>query len=173
LDLVLPNGLKFLVGATWQDVSNTENGVTQRQILTESFTGTWNVSYTFRNLDLTVDYTGNLYGPMRLPLLGDLDPRSPESPTWSIQNIQFTYKGLDKFEFYGGVKNLLDWTPNRGNPFIIARSHDPFDKNVQFDPQGNVVATADNPFALTFDPNYVYGPNQGIRGFFGLRYTVF
>lgn len=173
IDLVLPNGLKFLVGATWQDVSNTENGVTSRQILTESITGTWNVSYTFRSLDLTLDYTGNLYGPMRLPTLGELDPRQDFSPTWSIQNIQFTYKGLDKFEFYGGIKNLLDWTPNRGNPFIIARADDPFDQNVQFDPQGNVVATADNPFALTFDPSYVYGPNQGIRGFFGLRYTVF
>nr|WP_298923013.1 TonB-dependent receptor [uncultured Allomuricauda sp.] len=173
IDLVLPNGLKFLVGATWQDVSNTENGITSRQILTESITGTWNVSYTFRSLDLTLDYTGNLYGPMRLPTLGELDPRQDFSPTWSIQNIQFTYKGLDKFEFYGGIKNLLDWTPNRGNPFIIARANDPFDQNVQFDPQGNVVATADNPFALTFDPSYVYGPNQGIRGFFGLRYTVF
>lgn len=173
IDLVLPNGLKFLVGATWQDVSNTENGITSRQILTESITGTWNVSYTFRSLDLTLDYTGNLYGPMRLPTLGELDPRQDFSPTWSIQNIQFTYKGLDKFEFYGGIKNLLDWTPNRGNPFIIARADDPFDQNVQFDPQGNVVATADNPFALTFDPSYVYGPNQGIRGFFGLRYTVF
>ncbi len=173
IDLVLPNGLKFLVGATWQDVSNTENGITSRQILTESITGTWNVSYTFRSLDLTLDYTGNLYGPMRLPTLGELDPRQDFSPTWSIQNIQFTYKGLDKFEFYGGIKNLLDWTPNRGNPFIIARADDPFDQNVQFDPQGNVIATADNPFALTFDPSYVYGPNQGIRGFFGLRYTVF
>ncbi len=173
VDLVLPNGLKFLVGATWQDVSNTENGVTERQILTESITGTWNASYTFRSLDLTVDYTGNLYGPMRLPTLGELDPRQDYSPTWSIQNIQFTYKGLDQFEFYGGVKNLLDWTPNRGNPFIIARADDPFDRNVQFDPQGNVVATADNPYALTFDPSYVYGPNQGIRAFFGLRYTVF
>ncbi|MEO9511010.1 MAG: TonB-dependent receptor [Flavobacteriaceae bacterium] len=173
VDLVLPNGLKFLVGATWQDVSNTEDGITERQILTESITGTWNVSYTFRSLDLTLDYTGNLYGPMRLPTLGGLDPRNEFSPTWSIQNIQFTYKGLDNFEFYGGVKNLLDWTPNRGNPFIIARADDPFDQNVQFDPQGNVVATADNPYALTFDPSYVYGPNQGIRGFFGLRYTVF
>nr|WP_299071075.1 TonB-dependent receptor [uncultured Allomuricauda sp.] len=173
IDLVLPNGLKFLVGATWQDVSNTENGVTERQILTESITGTWNVSYTFRSLALTLDYTGNLYGPMRLPTLGELDPRQEFSPTWSIQNIQFTYKGLDNLEFYGGIKNLLDWTPNRGNPFIIARANDPFDQNVQFDPQGNVVATADNPYALTFDPSYVYGPNQGIRGFFGLRYTVF
>lgn len=173
IDLVFPNGLKFLLGATWQDVSNTENGITSRQILTESITGTWNVSYTFRSLDLTLDYTGNLYGPMRLPTLGELDPRQDFSPTWSIQNIQFTYKGLDKFEFYGGIKNLLDWTPNRGNPFIIARANDPFDQNVQFDSQGNAVATANNPFALTFDPSYVYGPNQGIRGFFGLRYTIF
>ncbi|WP_223826671.1 TonB-dependent receptor [Flagellimonas sp. S3867] len=173
LDMVFANGLRFMVGATWQDVSNTENGIKERQILTESFTGTWNVSYTFRSLDLSVDYTGNLYGPMRLPLLGDLDPRAPNSPTWSIQNIQFTYKGVKDFELYGGIKNLLDWTPNRGNPFIIARANDPFDNDVTFDTNGNAVATPDNPFGLTFDPNYVYGPNQGIRAFFGLRYTVF
>lgn len=173
LDVVFPNGIKFLLGATWQDVSNTENGITQQQILTESITGTWNLSYTFRMLDLSVDYTGNLYGPMRLPLLGDLDPRQEYSPTWSIQNIQFTYKGWNNFEVYGGIKNLLDWTPNKGNPFIIARTNDPFDKNVTFDANGNAVATPDNPYALTFDPSYVYAPNQGIRGFFGIRYTVF
>lgn len=173
LDVAFPSSLKIMVGATWQDVSNTENGVTQQQILTESITATWNLSYTFRSLKLTADYTGNLYGPMRLPLLGELDPRSEYSPTWSIQNIQFTYKGLDNFEVYGGIKNLLDWTPNRGNPFIIARANDPFDKEVTFDSNGNAVATANNPYALTFDPAYVYGPNQGIRGFFGVRYTVF
>ncbi|KAB5490967.1 TonB-dependent receptor [Flagellimonas hadalis] len=173
LDVAFPSSLKIMVGATWQDVSNTENGVTQQQILTESITATWNLSYTFRSLKLTADYTGNLYGPMRLPLLGELDPRSEYSPTWSIQNIQFTYKGLDNFEVYGGIKNLLDWTPNRGNPFIIARANDPFDKEVTFDSNGNAVATPNNPYALTFDPAYVYGPNQGIRGFFGVRYTVF
>ena len=172
IDVVFPIGLKVLVGATYQDVSNTENGITQRQILTESYTGTWNVSYDFRALDLSVDYTGSLYGPMRLPLLGDSDPRREFSPVWSIQNIQFTYKGLKDFEVYGGIKNLLDWTPNRGNPFIIARANDPFDKNVVFDTNGDVVATADNPNALTFDPTYIYGPNQGIRGFFGLRYRI-
>ncbi|WP_245967154.1 TonB-dependent receptor [Ulvibacterium marinum] len=172
VDVVFPIGLKVLIGATLQDVSNTENGITQRQILTESYTGTWNVSYDFRSLHLSVDYTGNLYGPMRLPLLGDLDPRQEFSPTWSIQNVQFTYKGLKDFEIYGGIKNLLDWTPNRGNPFIIARANDPFDRNVTFDGNGDVVATADNPNALTFDPTYVYGPNQGIRGFFGMRYRL-
>lgn len=173
LDVAFPSSLKIMVGATWQDVSSTENGVTQQQILTESITATWNLSYTFRSLHVTADYTGNLYGPMRLPLLGELDPRQEYSPTWSIQNIQFTYKGLNNFEVYGGIKNLLDWTPNRGNPFIIARANDPFDKEVTFDNNGNAVATPDNPYALTFDPTYVYGPNQGIRGFFGLRYTVF
>ena len=172
IDVVFPSGFKFLVGATLQDVSQTENGISQRQILTESFTGTWNFSYEFRPIQLSVDYTGNLYGPMRLPVLGEKDPRSDYSPTWSIQNVQFTYKGLKNFEIYGGVKNLLDWTPNRGNPFIIARANDPFDQNVTFDPNGDVVATADNPYALTFDPSYVYGPNQGIRGFFGLRYRI-
>ncbi|MDV7137422.1 TonB-dependent receptor [Maribacter sp. TH_r10] len=172
LDLFLPNGLKFMVGATLQDVSNTENGITQDQILTESYAGTWNVSYTHRPWNLSIDYTGNLYGPMRLPLLGDLDPRDEYSPVWSIQNIQFTYKGIKNFEFYGGVKNLLDWTPNKGNPFIIARANDPFDKDVTFDNNGDVVATADNPYALTFDPTYIYAPNQGIRTFYGLRYRL-
>nr|WP_229732561.1 TonB-dependent receptor [Muriicola marianensis] len=172
VDLALPSGLKFLVGATLMDVSSTEDGVRTRQILTEQFTGTWSVSYEIRPLRLALDYTGNLYGPMRLPLLGDLDPRSEYSPTWSIQNIQFTYSGLDNFEIYGGVKNLLDWTPNRSAPFIIARANDPFDRNVTYDADGQVVATQDNPYALTFDPTYVYGPNQGIRAFVGLRYRM-
>ncbi|TMM59570.1 TonB-dependent receptor [Maribacter algarum] len=172
IDVVFPSGFKFLVGATFQDVKHTENGISRRQILTESYTGTWNFGYNFRNLKLSVDYTGNLYGPMRLPTLGERDPRSDFSPVWSIQNIQFTYKGIGDFEFYGGIKNLLDWTPNRGNPFIIARANDPFDKNVVFDNNGDVVPTADNPNALTFDPSYVYGPNQGIRGFFGMRYRL-
>jgi len=172
IDIVFPSGFKFLLGGTFQDVSQTENGITKRQILTESYTGTWNVGYNFQELDVSIDYTGNLYGPMRLPTLGETDPRSDFSPVWSVQNIQFTFKGLEDFEFYGGIKNLLDWTPNRGNPFIIARANDPFDKEVTFDTNGNPMATPNNPYGLTFDPSYVYGPNQGIRGFFGMRYRI-
>ena len=173
LDLVLPGGLKFLVGATLQDVSNTDaSGQRSRQVLTENFSGTWAVSYTFQQLRLSLDYTGNVYGPMRLPLLGDLDPRREYSPTWSIQNIQCTYRGTGGLEFYGGIKNLLDWTPDKGNPFLIARAEDPFDREVVFDPSGNPVATPDNPYALTFDPTYVFAPNQGIRFFAGMRYRL-
>ncbi|WP_339653904.1 TonB-dependent receptor [Flavobacterium frigidarium] len=172
LDFVFNNGLKMILGATYMDVSKTEDEVTTRQILTEKFSATWAISYRINKLFLDIDYTGNVYGPMRLPLLGDLDPRSEYSPTWSIQNIQFTFNKFKNIEIYGGVKNLLNWTPNKSNPFIIARADDPFDKNVQFDSSGNVQATADNPYALSFDPSYVYAPNQGIRTFIGLRYTL-
>jgi outer membrane receptor for ferrienterochelin and colicins len=172
LDIVFQNGLKFILGATYMDVSKTENDIKTRQILTEKFSGTWAISYRIPKLFLDIDYTGNVYGPMRLPLLGELDPRKEYSPTWSIQNIQFTYNKIKDVEIYMGIKNLLNWTPNKGNPFIIARANDPFDKNVQYDPQGNVLPTPDNPYALTFDPSYVYGPNQGIRSFFGVRYTL-
>ncbi|MNE84253.1 hypothetical protein D3C80_1811370 [compost metagenome] len=109
---------------------------------------------------------------MRLPLLGELDPRAEYSPTFSIQNIQFTYNKIKDVELYLGIKNLLNWTPNKGNPFIIARANDPFDKNVEYGANGNVLPTANNPYALTFDPSYVYGPDQGIRNFFGVRYTL-
>lgn len=172
IDAVFQNGLKVILGGTYMDVTKTENGEKTRQMLTERFTVTWAISYRVKKWFLDVDYTGNVYGPMRLPLLGDLDPRKEYSPTWSIQNIQFTFNKLKNFELYGGIKNLLNWTPNKGNPFIIARANDPFDENVQYDGNGNAMATPDNPYALTFDPGYVYGPNQGIRSFFGIRYTL-
>ena len=172
VDMVFNTGLKVILGATYMNVTKTENGLTTQQILTEKFSGTWAISYKLPSLFIDIDYTGNIYGPMRLPLLGDLDPRQEYSPTWSIQNIQFTFTKFKNFEIYTGIKNILNWTPNKGNPFIIARANDPFDKNVTYDTNGNVIATPENPYALTFDPGYVYGPNQGIRGFLGFRYTL-
>ncbi|TKC07375.1 TonB-dependent receptor [Pedobacter frigoris] len=171
-DLTFKNGLKVIAGATYQDVATYENGSKMQQILTEKFSGNWAISYKLKPLKLAIDYTGNIYSRMRLPLLSKLDPRKEFSPVWSIQNIQFTYSGFNKFELYGGIKNLLNWTPNKGNPFIIARANDPFDKNVQLDQNGQVMVTNNNPYGLTFDPSYVYGPNQRIRGFFGVRYTI-
>jgi len=172
LDFTSSNSLKLLIGLTVMDVYSKENGIKIKQLLTEPWMGTWSVSYPFKKINMAVDYTGNIYGPMALPVLSELDPRKKESPIWSIQNIQFTYSGLSKIEMYGGVKNLLNWTPNKGNPFLIARANDPFDKNVEFDTDGQIKATASNPYALSFDPNYMYAPNQGVRGFLGLRYTL-
>ncbi len=168
-DIKFINRLNINIGATLMDVSTTENGVTTRQILTENFSGVWSVSYKFNN-NLKVDYTGNIYSPMRLPLISETDPRSPESPWFSIQNIQFSKKFSNKWEVYLGVKNLLNFTPPANS---IARSFDPFDKNVVFNQNGQAQASPGNPNALTFDPSYVYASNQGIRTFFGLRYSVF
>ena len=168
-DVIFLNGLSINAGATLMDVSITENGIKTRQPLTESFSGVWSISYKFRN-NFTIDYTGNVYGPMRLPLLSNADPRAAESPWFSVQNIQLTKKFSNSWEIYGGAKNLLNFTPAANS---IARSFDPFDKQVTFDQNGQAVATPNNPNALTFDPTYVYASNQGIRGFIGLRYTVF
>jgi len=172
LDIMFPNGLKIITGGTLMANTLTKNGVTSNQILTENFTGTWAVSYKIKKLNLTIDYTGNVYSPMRLPLLGPLDPRKQYSPWWSLQNIQLVFSGFKNIEIYGGVKNILNWTPNKNNPFLIARTNDPFDKNVQFNGEGQVVASPNNPNALTFDPTYVYAPNQGARGFLGVRINI-
>jgi len=90
-DFLFTNGLAINAGATLMEVSVTENEVKRTQLLTESFSGVWSISYKF-NSDFTLDYTGNLYGPMRLPLLGENDLRNGYSPWFSIQNIQLSKK---------------------------------------------------------------------------------
>lgn len=173
MDMVCRNGLNVKLGATAMDVYSVQAHEKIRQMFTERFSGVWTIGYNIEAIKLKVDYTGNVYSPMRLPLLSEQDPRKAYSPWWSIQNIQLTksFKNSN-IEWYGGIKNLLNWTPNRGNPFLIARAHDPFDKQVQFDSNGNALSTNENPYGLTFDPSYVYGPNQGIRVFMGFRWRL-
>ena len=169
-DISFPLGLTMNIGATLMDVSINENNIKKRQLLTESFSGVWGISYNLKKSRIKIDYTGNLYGPMKLPLLSELDPRKGESPWFSIQNIQITKKIGTSWEMYGGIKNILNFTPANNS---IARSFDPFDSGVDFNSNGEAIATTSNPYALTFDPSYVYASNQGIRGFLGLRYTIF
>ena len=169
-DISFPLGLTMNIGATLMDVSIHENNIKKRQLLTESFSGVWSISYKLKKSKIKIDYTGNVYGPMKLPLLSELDPRKGESPWFSIQNIQITKNIGTSWEMYGGIKNILNFTPARKS---IARSFDPFDTGVVFNSNGEAIATENNPYALTFDPSYVYASNQGIRGFLGLRYTIF
>jgi outer membrane receptor for ferrienterochelin and colicins len=160
--------LKFLIGSTYLDNYKVENNIQSRQILTEHFTGTWSASYDLKKIGLSFDYTGNIYSPMRLPLLGKLDPRKEYSPWWSIQNIQITKK-IKCFELYGGVKNILNYTPPANS---IARAFDAFDKGIKYSNTGQVISTPSNPYALSFDPTYMFAPNQGIRFFLGLRFKL-
>ena len=157
-DMNFTNGLSINFGATLMNVSITENKTKTRQLLTESFSGVWSISYK-TNTNFTIDYTGNIYGPMRLPLLGENDPRAEFSPWFSVQNIQLTKKIGPSWEVYGGIKNLLNYTPPSNS---INSSNNPFDEGIDTDK---------NP-ELAFDPSYVYASNQGIRTFVGLRYTL-
>ncbi|TXD54198.1 MULTISPECIES: TonB-dependent receptor [unclassified Polaribacter] len=158
-DITFTNGLSINAGATLMDVSITEDNIETRQILTESFSGVWSISYKFNN-NFSVDYTGNVYGPMRLPVLGENDSRDPNSPWFSIQNIQLTKKFSNSWEVYGGVKNLLNFTPPANS---INGANNPFDTGID---------TEQNP-ELAFDPAYMFASNQGIRAFAGIRYTLF
>lgn len=158
-DVLFTNGLAINAGATLMEVSVTENNVKRTQLLTEGFSGVWSISYKF-STDFSIDYTGNIYGPMRLPLLGENDPRDEYSPWFSIQNIQLSKKFNNSWEIYGGVKNLLNFTPASNS---INSADNPFDDGIN---------TELNP-ERAFDPSYIYASNQGIRAFAGVRFTLF
>lgn len=148
-------------GATLMDVYTNERDdagtLTKKpQLLTENITGTWSISYKFDKPNLSIDYTGNLYGPMHLPVFEN-DFRPDKSPFFSIQNIKVSKSFKSGWKASLGIQNLLNFTPPSTS---IMRAFDPFDKNV----------TVNNPNNYTFDPAYVYTSFQGITAFVGVRY---
>lgn len=154
--------LRLHAGVTLMDVyqvEQTAEGSDERipQLHAPRFSGTFTASYQFRNLGLTLDYTGSVKGPMYLPVQEN-DFRPEQSPWFSLQNLQATKTIGEGLELYGGVKNLLDFMPR--NPLM--RPFDPFDKQVEID----------NPNGYSFDTEYNYAPLQGRRFFVGLRYTL-
>ncbi|MAO45978.1 MAG: TonB-dependent receptor [Crocinitomicaceae bacterium] len=162
---VINGAFKLRTGATLMSVFTVEDYLRERQELTEKFSGTWSIGYRYEKAKLEVNYTGNIYSPMELPTMSDgdfIDPRPAQSPWYSIQNVQVTKNLSNSLECFGGVKNILDWTPWKNMPdgvFYLGNTLDPFEQN-----------TLDGQ--LVFDPTYVYAPNQGIRGFLGIRYNM-
>jgi outer membrane receptor for ferrienterochelin and colicins len=51
----------MVLGATYMDVSKTENGITTKPNLTEKFSATWAISYRINKLFLDVDYWKRLW----------------------------------------------------------------------------------------------------------------
>lgn len=150
--------LRILAGATWMEVFSEQEGLREDLYFAPKWSGTFTASYELPK-QWTVDLTGQLYGPMRLPVQPN-DYRPGYSPTHTLLNVQLKHRFNERWELYGGVKNLLDFVPS--DPLM--RPFDPFDKQVD-DPTGN-------PFGYTFDPSYIYASLQGIRGFLGLRYVL-
>lgn len=152
--------LSVNLGVTYLDVYQKFDGENKKsqQLHAPKWSGTYTLSYKFAN-DLNVDFTGQFYGPMRLPVLPD-DYRPEYSPFYSLANIQVSKSFKSGFEVYCGVKNLFNFTPK--DPLM--RPFDPFDKSAD-DP-------ISNPNHYTFDTAYGYAPMQRIRGFLGIKYTL-
>jgi len=160
LDYSFSFPLNINLGVTYLDVYQKfdgEEGKVQ-QLHAPKWSGTYNLTYKFKN-NLTIDFTGQFYGPMRLPVLEN-DFRPEYSPFYTLANIQVSKSFKSGFEVYCGIKNLFNFTPK--DPLM--RPFDPFDKHVD-DP-------INNPNHYTFDTAYGYAPMQKIRGFMGFRYTL-
>ena len=161
-DVLFNIPLRMNIGVSYIDVFRKEKNSRDvmekiQQLHSPKWSGNYTLSYTFPKRWM-VDLTGNWYGKMRLPILEN-DFRPEFSKPYMLTNIQVT-KTFNRFEIYGGFKNLFNFIPN--NP--IMRPFDPFDKDVN-----NPIT---NPNGYTFDTAYNYAPLQGIRGFLGLRYTI-
>ncbi|PQA98042.1 outer membrane receptor for ferrienterochelin and colicins [Chryseobacterium piscicola] len=152
--------LSINLGVTYLDVYQKFDDKTEksRQLHAPKWSGTYSLTYKIKN-NLAIDFTGQFYGPMRLPVLPN-DYRPEYSPLYSLANIQVSKSFKSGFEVYFGVKNLFNFTPK--DPLM--RPFDPFDTNVN-DP-------ISNPNHYTFDTTYGYAPMQRIRGFLGVKYIL-
>lgn len=158
------NNLAISLGATFSDVFNYDldsASVMQksRQIHSPQWTSNYGISYIVPKTSTKLDVTGNVTGPMRLPILPN-DYRPEYSPWFNILNLQITQPFKRGFELYAGVKNLLNFIPK--DP--IMRPFDPFDKAAS-DPVAN-------PNGYTFDPSYNYASMQGVRVYLGVRLPI-
>ncbi|MBQ0152100.1 MAG: TonB-dependent receptor, partial [Chryseobacterium sp.] len=149
VDLKLSNELSFNFGLTYNEVYQKSLPEIEKiiQLHAPKWSGTYSITYQFKN-QLTVDFTGQFYGKMRLPILEN-DFRPEFSPTFLLANIQVSKKWKSGIEMYGGLKNILNFTPK--NPIMCPQ--DPFDTQVD--------DVLNNPNRYTFVTTYGYASMQG------------
>ena len=150
--------VRIMTGATYMDVATVSNGVREQQFFAPEWSGTFTAGIDL-SVTTGIDLTGQWYGPMRLPVQPN-DFRPEFSPWYALINVQVKHRVNSRIEVYGGIKNLLDFVPD--DPLM--RPFDPFDQ------QAN--DTASNPNGYSFDTSYMYASMQGMRAFFGMRWTI-
>jgi outer membrane receptor for ferrienterochelin and colicins len=124
-----------------------------------AFNATYTLSYTFGKAAVTVDWTGQVNSPMYLNTQVD-DFRPQTSPWYCLMNLQITKKFKIGIDIYAGANNLLNFRPQN----VLLRPSDPFNKYV--------TNLDNNPHNYRFDTSYNYAPNQGIKGFLGIRWHL-
>lgn len=163
-DFSFKKRIKLMAGITLMDVFTREandQGITekQQQLFAPRFSGNYAFTYSLPKWKSTIDFTGKVFGPQRLPIVPN-DFRPEYSPWFTLANLQFTQRIGKQTELYIGVKNLFNFIPK--NP--ILRPDDPFDRRVN-DP-------VSNPNGYTFDPSYNYAPVMGRRVMVGMRFNL-
>lgn len=147
--------LRVKLGVTFMDVfEKVKNETTgkeekEEQIFAPKVSGVFSTEYTFKKMNLSVNYNGKVVGPQRLPTFADGFERPEYSNWFTLQNVQLTKSFKNStLEIFGGIKNI--WNYTQMSPLI--------------DPA--------NPFGDNFDTSYAYGPLQVRRFFVGLRYGI-
>jgi outer membrane receptor for ferrienterochelin and colicins len=143
--------IRIMTGITLMDVyeiNKNSDGTKYKeaQVFAPKFSGTYTLSWTLRKIKTTIDYSGRVNGPMRLPEFSEPFARPTYSKLYALQNIQFNTEISKALQIYVAVKNLFNYT--QPSPLI------------------NPAA----PFSSTFDTSYIYGPTQNIRLMIGFRY---
>ncbi len=148
--------LQVSTGITFMEVFRKEGRQREQLLFAPQWSGNVMVGYTLPG-HFRFDLTAQWNGPMRLPLQPN-DYRPEYSPWFCLANLQVTKTWNERLELFGGIKNLLNFVPKE----VYMRPWDPFDKYTD----------QNNPENFTFDTSYNYAPQQGIRGFLGIRYQL-
>lgn len=141
--------LRAEIGGTWMKVQIIEeDGLKRIQEFTPSFQSTFSLSYTHEPWHLTIDYSGKIVGPMKMPEYEPPFERPQYSPWFSEQNLQLSKNFGKSLSMKLGIRNLLNY--RQASPLI--------------NPQA--------PFSDSFDTAYSYGPMQGRRLVIGLAWKL-
>lgn len=138
----------YSVGVTLQEVYTEDGGVREDEFFAPSARATLSATYNARRLPLSLDYTGTVTGPMRMPAYPEPFTRPERSPAWALHNVQGSWRLGDAAQLYVAVKNLAGYV------------------------QRDALVDPARPFGDDFDTAYVYGPLRGRHLVFGARYGV-
>jgi outer membrane receptor for ferrienterochelin and colicin len=141
-------GLIFNAAYRLNDVKQTVNDELRQLPLTSRYRSLLSLSYSTRLDKWQIDLTGQFNGGGRMP-----DP-SPTNPLWSetfdaynVYNMQIT-RNFKRWSFYAGAENLLGYAIP------------------------NPIVAANDPWGSNFDGSMIWGPIDGRKIYFGLRYTI-
>lgn len=140
-----PGPFMYSVGVTLQDVYQKRNGIKQPILFSPGFSGVFSLSYDIEPIRLSLDWTGQVTGKMRLP---KYEGYSDQSELYTEQNLKITKELNEGLQAYLSIKNLFNYT------------------------QESPIIAPDRPFSDNFATDRVFGPMQGRRLLLGIRYEL-